>query len=93
MDFLAGIPVAERFSFCLHTLLSDIAAKCCTIRDEIITSQVECLQTLTNTIKQQKDHDNLTVASRLQLCRSTVPVLIGIYSFGRVILTLRRVYF
>lgn len=71
------IPVAERFSFCLHTLLSDIATKCSSSREEIITCQVECLATLTNTIKNHKEHGTLTVAARLYLCRSTVPVLIG----------------
>lgn len=64
----------------MHTLLSDIATKCETSRDEIISCQVECLSILTNTIRTHKEQSSGAAnnASRLYLCKSTVPVLIGL---------------
>ncbi|XP_063926768.1 phosphatidylinositol 4-kinase alpha isoform X5 [Zophobas morio] len=70
------IPVAEKFSFSLHTLLSDIAIKCESCRDEIIDTQVECLIQLTNSISKVREHINSAV--KFFLCKTTIPVLIGL---------------
>ncbi|KAH8303925.1 hypothetical protein KR044_012424, partial [Drosophila immigrans] len=77
------IPAAEKFSFCLNTLLSDIAAKCPDSREEIILNQVETLGTLANIVKPSKDGGNST-PSPLVLCNATVPLLFGLArSMGR----------
>ncbi|XP_053985852.1 phosphatidylinositol 4-kinase alpha isoform X1 [Hylaeus volcanicus] len=79
------IPVAERFSFCLNTLLSDVAVRCEPVREEIISTQVEILTVLTNLIRGYKDQNgNRGMQAKLSLCKSIVPVLIGLArSMGR----------
>ncbi|KAL3270935.1 hypothetical protein HHI36_021440 [Cryptolaemus montrouzieri] len=72
------IPVAEKFSFCLHTLLSDIAIQCETDRDDIIDLQVNCLVTLTQNIKKQQETETINSTAKYFLCKTTVPVLIGL---------------
>lgn len=73
-----GIPVAEKLSFCIHTLLSDIAARCEESREEIIAVQVECLLDLTTTIKNFQELAQSSSQTKLFLCKTTVPVLIGL---------------
>jgi len=76
------IPAAEKFSFCLNTLLSDIAAKCPDSREEIILNQVETLGTLANIVKPSKDSNS--APSPHVLCNATVPLLFGLArSMGR----------
>ncbi|CAH1641032.1 unnamed protein product [Spodoptera littoralis] len=79
------IPMSEKFSFCLNTLLSDIATKQPSLREEIITAQIELMSNLTKIIiscHESKDYSSTT--SKLQLCKSTIPILIGLArSMGR----------
>lgn len=72
------IPTAERFSFCLHTLLSDIASRCPCMQPEIITAQINCLNTLTTSIKSLQEQPQNSSNTKLYLCKSTVPTLIGL---------------
>lgn len=46
-----GIPVAERMSFCLNTLLTDIATRYPVSREKIIETQIKCLSKLSNMIR------------------------------------------
>ena len=58
--YITGVPVAERFSFLLTTLLSDIAVRCEENRDRIIATQIESLSVLTSAICSiLKDKDQL----------------------------------
>lgn len=82
------IPVAERFSFCLNTLLSDIATRCEPVREEIISAQVEVLGVLVNLCYSYKDQSNQSIprgsTAKSTLSKSTVPILIGLVrSMGR----------
>lgn len=75
------IPAAERFSFCINTLLSDIAVNCPEAREEIIQIQVETLNALTNMIKTSRESN---VLPPMILCKATVPILLGLTrSMGR----------
>lgn len=75
------IPSTERFSFCLNTLLSDIAVNCPEARDEIILNQVETLNALTNMIKTSRESNSLPP---MILCKATVPIALGLgRSMGR----------
>ncbi|XP_050501433.1 phosphatidylinositol 4-kinase alpha isoform X1 [Diabrotica virgifera virgifera] len=72
------IPTAEKFSFCFHTLLSDIAIKCEDSISDIINTQVDSLVSLTNQVLKMQDANNRNSASNLFLCKTTLPVLIGL---------------
>lgn len=79
----AGIPASEKFSFCLNTLLSDIATRHADLRDEIISAQVDLMNNLTKHITECHESKE-NALSKLQLCKSTIPVLIGLArSMGR----------
>ncbi|XP_078675528.1 phosphatidylinositol 4-kinase alpha-like isoform X1 [Branchiostoma floridae x Branchiostoma belcheri] len=66
-----GLPESEQFSFCLVTLLTDIAHRDPSFRGEIITAQVEVLQTLA-TLCQSGD------IPKVALCSIVVPSLLGV---------------
>ncbi|XP_055374781.1 phosphatidylinositol 4-kinase alpha [Condylostylus longicornis] len=70
------IPSSEKFSFCLNTLLSDIATKCPDLREEIVMNQVETLSALSNIIKSSKEGNN--APPPIILCKATVPLLFGL---------------
>ncbi|XP_034943088.1 phosphatidylinositol 4-kinase alpha [Chelonus insularis] len=73
------IPVAERFSFCLNTLLSDVAARCDTVCEEIISNQVELLAVITNLVRGSKEQNGArTLQAKISLCKCLVPILIGL---------------
>ncbi|XP_076062775.1 phosphatidylinositol 4-kinase III alpha isoform X2 [Oratosquilla oratoria] len=73
------IPVAERFSFLLNTLLSDVATKSDEFREEITAVQVEVLSALTNTItRTAREEHPRTTNLKVPLCRATVPVILGL---------------
>lgn len=52
--FTKGIPVAERMSFCLNTLLTDIATRYPVSTEKIIEAQIKCLSKLSNMIRSAK---------------------------------------
>lgn len=74
-SYILGVPASERFSFCLNTLLSDVAVSCPEVRDEIIQNQVDTLNTLTNMIKSSRESNTLPP---INLCKATVPILLGL---------------
>ncbi|XP_011502554.1 PREDICTED: phosphatidylinositol 4-kinase alpha-like [Ceratosolen solmsi marchali] len=82
---LGSVPVAEHFSFCLNTMLSDIAGKCKSAREEIIVTQIEILTVLTNILRSYVDKSNERgMQAKLTMCKCLVPTLIGIArSMGR----------
>lgn len=70
------MPASERFSFCLNTLLSDVAVSCPDVRDTIIQNQVDTLNTLTNMINSSRGSSN--TIPPINLCKATVPILLGL---------------
>lgn len=72
---IIGIPASERFTFCLNTLLSDVAVSCPDARVEIIENQVHTLDTLSTMIKSSQEKNALPP---LILCGATVPILLGL---------------
>lgn len=72
------IPVPERFSFILNTLLSDVASRYELERDTIISSQIKCLTSLSNSVHSVYKDKESKLVTKLTLCKSTVPCLIGL---------------
>uniref|UniRef100_A0A3B5A9N8 Phosphatidylinositol 4-kinase alpha-like n=1 Tax=Stegastes partitus TaxID=144197 RepID=A0A3B5A9N8_9TELE len=72
------LPVAENFSFCLVTLLSDVAQRDETSRGQILEAIMDIMQVLQDICKNPEEHD------KDYLCRYTVPTLLGVArAFGR----------
>lgn len=72
------IPVSERFSFCLNTLLSDIACFCENVREEIISAQIELLGVLANFCQSYKDSKSPKGSTaKVTFCKATLPIFIG----------------
>lgn len=69
------IPAAERFTFCINTLLSDIAVHLPNYKNEIIQSQVETLGIVANLVKTSKDN---SLMQPIILCKAIVPILLGL---------------
>lgn len=57
------MPVAERFTFLVTTLLTDVAAKCETVREEVLNTQIEVLSALTNVITRAAREDSVLSAN------------------------------
>ncbi|XP_074644001.1 phosphatidylinositol 4-kinase alpha-like [Tubulanus polymorphus] len=65
------LPISETFSFCLNTLLSDIAHSCKKLQDSIVNAQLETLQVLGKFLQ------GTTEAPKVKLCKYIVPSFIG----------------
>ncbi|XP_072809483.1 phosphatidylinositol 4-kinase alpha [Vicugna pacos] len=73
-----SLPVAESFSFCLVTLLSDVAHRDPSLRDEILEALLQVLHVLLGMCQA------LEIQEKEYLCKYAVPCLIGISrAFGR----------
>ncbi|XP_053443382.1 phosphatidylinositol 4-kinase alpha isoform X1 [Nycticebus coucang] len=73
-----ALPVAESFSFCLVTLLSDVAYRDPSLRDEILEALLQVLHVLLGMCQA------LEIQEKEYLCKYAVPCLIGISrAFGR----------
>ncbi|XP_005261692.1 phosphatidylinositol 4-kinase alpha isoform X2 [Homo sapiens] len=73
-----ALPVAESFSFCLVTLLSDVAYRDPSLRDEILEVLLQVLHVLLGMCQA------LEIQDKEYLCKYAIPCLIGISrAFGR----------
>ncbi|XP_042297381.1 phosphatidylinositol 4-kinase alpha [Sceloporus undulatus] len=72
------LPIAENFSFCLVTLLSDVAYRDASLREQVIEAILQVMQVLLGMCQSPQIQD------KEYLCRYAVPCLIGISrAFGR----------
>uniref|UniRef100_A0A1A7ZKR0 Phosphatidylinositol 4-kinase alpha n=1 Tax=Nothobranchius furzeri TaxID=105023 RepID=A0A1A7ZKR0_NOTFU len=72
------LPVAENFSFCLVTLLSDVAQRDENLRGQILEAIMDIMRVLQDICKTPDTRD------KEYLCRYTVPTLLGVArAFGR----------
>ncbi|XP_068099081.1 phosphatidylinositol 4-kinase alpha isoform X2 [Hyperolius riggenbachi] len=72
------LPVAETFSFCLVTLLSDVAHRDATFRGQILDTILDVMQCLLGMCQ------SVQIQDKEYLCKYAVPCLIGISrAFGR----------
>ncbi|KAH9426521.1 Phosphatidylinositol 4-kinase alpha [Dermatophagoides pteronyssinus] len=77
------IPIAERFSFCLNTALTDIAYFCPELTEKIIEKQINQLERLTKLLIGFDKHDDDEQAC-IELCDHLLPLLLGLCrSLGR----------
>ncbi|XP_061458475.1 phosphatidylinositol 4-kinase alpha isoform X2 [Rhineura floridana] len=72
------LPIAENFSFCLVTLLSDVAYRDAILREQILETVLQAMQVLLGMCQSPQIQD------KEYLCKYAVPCLIGISrAFGR----------
>ncbi|XP_044296416.1 phosphatidylinositol 4-kinase alpha [Varanus komodoensis] len=72
------LPIAENFSFCLVTLLSDVAYRDATLREQVLEAILQVMQVLLGMCQSPQIQD------KEYLCKYAVPCLIGISrAFGR----------
>ncbi|XP_069038183.1 phosphatidylinositol 4-kinase, catalytic, alpha b isoform X3 [Lepisosteus oculatus] len=73
-----SLPIAENFSFCLVTLLSDVAQRDASSRGQILEAVMDAMQVLLEMCQTPESQD------KEYLCRYAVPCLLGVArAFGR----------
>ncbi|XP_033126679.1 phosphatidylinositol 4-kinase alpha-like [Anneissia japonica] len=66
------LPMSEQFSFCLMTLLSDVAWKDPSLKDQIVSSQLVVFQLLAKMCQQPAD------LQQVNLCKYVMPSFLGV---------------